>query len=269
MFAGAVHAASERPGPMVSVNCAALPGELAESELFGYERGARSQARERKAGIIHQADGGTLFLDEIGDTPFSTQAKLLRFLESSEVLPLGASRATRMNVRVLAATSSLEANGEIPGLRNDLAARLAAEAVVLPPLRARAEDVGALASYFLRQAGAPSLTAAGFLALCLHDWPNNVRELRRVLNEAAVLAAGTEAIGLDHLPSTLSARLGSSGKVKRRSPRSVPTREELTALLERHRGNIAEVARALDRQWAVVHRSVERYGLDPEQSRER
>jgi DNA-binding NtrC family response regulator len=265
VFAHAVHRASGRAGRMVAINCAALPAELVESELFGYERGAHSQARERKRGIVDQAAGGTLLLDEIGDMPPAAQAKLLRFLETSEFLPLGAATPTRLDVRILGATSHVESDGSIPGLRPELAARLGASAVVLPPLRARPEDLGTLAAHFLAQAGGPPLTASAFLALCLHDWPRNVRELERVLKEAAVLAAdgsGSGAVDLEHLPVALRTRLIVPASMKRRSPRPLPDRAELEALLAKHEGNVAKVARALDRQWAVVSRTLDRLGID-------
>jgi transcriptional regulator with PAS, ATPase and Fis domain len=264
VFARAVHGRSGRSGRLVAVNCAALPAELVESELFGYERGAHSQARERKRGIVDQAAGGTLFLDEIGDMPGAAQAKMLRFLETSEFLPLGATNPVRLDVRILAATSHIERDGTIPGVRPELAARLGASAIVLPPLRARPEDLGTLAFQFLGGDSGPKLTASAFLALCLHDWPKNVRELERVIKEAVVLAADADAVGLAHLPSVLTERLSVPASVKRRSPRPLPGREELEALLAEHEGNVARVARALDRQWAVVSRTLDRLGIDPE-----
>ena len=266
VFASAVHDLSARVGKLQAINCAALPTELVESELFGYERGAHSQARERKPGLIEQAEGGTLFLDEVGDMPTGAQAKLLRFLESLEVRPLGGLRAVKLNVRTIAATSHIEANGEIPGLRPDLAARLAAEPVSLPPLRARVEDIGALSAYFVRGTDPVALTPSAFLSLCLYDWPRNVRELQRVIRESRNMAVGAHAIDLEHLPPNLTGR-AAPARVKRRSPRPLPTREDLSVLLTQHRGNIAEVARVLDRQWAVVFRAVERYGLGTEGSK--
>jgi len=272
VYARALHQASGRPGRFVALNCAALPVDLVESELFGFVRGAHSQAAAGKPGLIEEAERGTLFLDEIGDMPPAAQAKLLRFLQEHEYVPLGGREARRLDVRVVGATSSLGPSPQAPGLRRDLLARFGAEPLVLPPLRARREDVGALARYFL---GRPrGLEVAAFLALCLHDWPGNVRELESVMHEAALYAGGKPEIGLADLPRAVRERVsvgagaGRSQPVPpRRSPRARPEPREIAALLEQHHGNVAEVARALDRQWAVVWRWILKSGLDVEKYR--
>jgi transcriptional regulator with PAS, ATPase and Fis domain len=271
VYARAAHEASGRSGPFVGVNCAAIPAELAESELFGYVRGAHSQAQHAKRGLVEHAEGGTLFLDEIGDMPTGVQAKLLRFAESGEMLPLGATRAVHVDVRLMAATSQPGPAGLAPGLRADLAGRLAAEPITLPPLAARREDIGPLISHFLSGEDR-RLAPAAFLALLLHDWPKNVRELARVIREAATFAGpgrdgAAAAIELAHLPAAIAQRLSTPARPRRRSPRPAPSREQIEALLSRHQGNVAEVARALDRHWAVVSRLLHRYGLDPDQWR--
>lgn len=312
VYAEAIHKASGRAGPLVPVNCAALPGELVESELFGYVRGAHSQANQTKRGLIEEAEGGTLFLDEIGDMPQTAQAKLLRFLQSREIVPLGSTRPRRVDVRVLAATSRPGGGNGSPGLREDLIGRMGAAAFTLPPLRTRREDLGVLMHHFTRQAAggvAPALDAGTFLALCLYPWPRNVRELKKVVETAVLLAAGAPEVGLLHLPEELAQLVsgdgitnptdpvsgefseGSSGGSevrfppadsapttdaagahalppdRRRSPRPLPRRDELVALLTAHQGNVSEVARALDRHWKVIKRALDRHGLEADRFR--
>jgi transcriptional regulator with PAS, ATPase and Fis domain len=265
VHARAIHQASGRSGKFVGINCAAIPSELVESELFGYARGAHSQAAQAKRGLIEQAEGGTLFLDELGEMPRGAQAKLLRFLQERELLPLGSAQARRVDVRVVAATGHLEWEQQRPALRRDLLMRLGTEPIVLPALRERPEDIGALAKHFLGAQAVPFDNRA-FLALCLHDWPGNVRELQKVVREALIFSEGKGPITLEHLPRALGARFaapapGAPGQ--RRSPRQAPSREELEQLLEEHGGSVADVARALDRRWAVVWRIMKRHGLDP------
>ncbi len=170
VYAHAMHEASGRKGRFVAVNCAAIPRELVESELFGYVRGAHSQALSPKTGIIEDAEGGTLFLDEIGDMAPELQTKLLRFTQDRLLIPVGGTRARRIDARILAATSRTapptQSGGS--GLRADLAARLGAEAIRIPPLRERIEDLGALVSYMLGR-GERRLRAGGVSgALPLH-----------------------------------------------------------------------------------------------------
>jgi len=272
VYARAVHRASGRPGRFVALNCAAIPTDLVESELFGFVRGAHSQALAGKSGLIEEAEQGTLFLDEIGDMPGPAQAKLLRFLQEHEYLPLGGRETRRMDVRIIGATSSLAPSAQAHGLRRDLLARFGAGPVVLPPLRERREDLGALVRHFLGQPGGPfrPLEAGAFLALCLHDWPQNVRELENVIREALLYSEGKPEIRLADLPRGLRERVTvDEGKpaARRRSPRARPDKAEIETLLERHKGNVAEVARDLDRQWAVVWRWILKSGLDVEKYR--
>jgi transcriptional regulator with PAS, ATPase and Fis domain len=277
-FARAIHKASGRWGKFVAINCPALPGSLIESELFGYVRGAHSQASRDKVGLIDEAEHGTLFLDEFAEIPSEVQAKLLRFLEDRDVMALGATKRRRVDVRILAAT-----NRDVGALRQDIAARLGPEPIRLPPLRNHPEDIAALASYFLRDRDGMTVDVQAFQALCLHDWPDNVRGLRKVLGRAAELVAaqGKTVIGPEHLPEGLGQRVrppssapapaSSAGaephRMTRRRPRAAPTREELAALLERHDWVVAQAAREIDRDHAVVWRWIKRYGLDAERDR--
>src|SRR5204862_8357756 len=151
VYATAVHTTSGRTGKLVAVNCAAIPKELFESELFGYEKGAHSTAQGRKSGLIEAASGGTLFLDELGDMPLELQSKLLRFLQDKRFTPLGGTRVIEADVRVIAATSrmALDKGGH---LQEAMLGRLRAQPIALPPLRERVKDIGRLAAFLLEQA---------------------------------------------------------------------------------------------------------------------
>jgi DNA-binding NtrC family response regulator len=269
VYARAIHEASGRTGRFVAVNCAAIPRELVETELFGFARGAHSEARESKPGLIDEADGGTLFLDEIGEMSPELQSKLLRFVQDRMLTPVGGTLPRKIDARILAATNRLPAqgrSGEI-GLRLDLVARLGAEPLRLPPLREHIEDVAALAGHFLRGSDR-QLTPPALRALHLHGWAGNVRELEKVLQEAQVLARGAPAIDLDHLPSRLNG-VQRSPPVPAARPRPSPTGAELEELLRRHKGNMTHVARELQRQPALVYRWVQRFKLDPDAYREK
>jgi transcriptional regulator with PAS, ATPase and Fis domain len=305
VFASAVHTASGRAGKLVAVNCAAIPKELVESELFGYEKGAHSTAQQRKTGLVEAANGGTLFLDEIGDMPLELQSKLLRFLQDKRFSPLGSTRVIEADVRFVAATSRAVEKGR--HVQEALLGRLGAQPIVLPPLRDRVEDVGRLAAHFLAQAGDErGFEPEAFHALLLHTWPLNVRELGKVITEASVLSRGASAIGLEHLPDAVTAQLqvetdeiddgqppqpdlddthidlapaaatadpessrvrefaapAPTSRLEKRTRRPAPTAEELTTLLARFSGSVAQVARHLNRQYAVVWRCIQRYGID-------
>ncbi len=205
LFARELHAASGRRGTFAAVNCAAIPGTLLESELFGYKRGAFSGADRDKVGIVKSADGGTLFLDEIGDMPLEAQAKLLRVLQSKEIIPVGATSPERVDVRIVCAThrnlSTLQTEGRF---RGDLYARLNEYSIVLPPLRERKEDVYALVKAFLAKSGRPDLGVSfPFMTGLLHyDWPFNVRELEATIKRAVALTDGT-VLAADHLTDAI------------------------------------------------------------------
>jgi transcriptional regulator with PAS, ATPase and Fis domain len=279
VYAQAMHAASGRNGPFVAINCAAVPVELVESELFGYARGAHSQASQSRPGLLANAEGGTLFLDEIGDMPPGAQAKLLRFLQTRSFQPLGTSTPRTLDVRVLAATTRAEQDGSGEGLRGDVAGRLGAEPLIIPPLRHRPEDLGALVARFLAtspgaaggRSGTRRIDAAAFAALLAHSWPQNVRELEKVIRQAALFAEDSGAIRLEHLP--MRVREGGAAEPEeaepdarpdgaRRPRRPMPDRDALVQLLERYRGNVADVARHLDRHWGVVQRALTKHRID-------
>jgi transcriptional regulator with GAF, ATPase, and Fis domain len=205
-----VHRGSPRcQGPFVALNCAALPEQLLESELFGYERGAFTGAHVARAGKIEQAAGGVLFLDEVGEMTPPVQAKFLRVLQEREFQRLGGSRTIRADVRVIAATNrEPRAAMERGSLREDLYYRLSVFEIALPPLRQRREDILVLADAFLQEVGASVGRPAAGLSedarerLLGHTWPGNVRELRNAIERAVILCEGGLVTG-EHLPITI------------------------------------------------------------------
>jgi DNA-binding NtrC family response regulator len=195
LVARACHQSGARAkAPFIEINCAALPAHLIEGELFGFEKGAFTNAHARKIGLIEAADGGTLFLDEIAELDLSLQAKLLRVIENLRVRRLGALADRQVNVRIVAATNrDLEEQVQRGHFRADLMYRLKVFQIHIPPLRARLDDLPLLASHFLAQLasryGRPELSmdASALAALAAHDWPGNVRELRNVLERAVLM----------------------------------------------------------------------------------
>jgi transcriptional regulator with PAS, ATPase and Fis domain len=211
LIARALHSGSPRRGqPFVPVNCAAIPEELLESELFGHVRGAFTGARNARAGMFQLSDGGTIFLDEIGDMPFLLQAKLLRVLQDKQIRPVGSDRAQKINVRVIAATNkNLEKAVEKGAFREDLFYRLQVIPIHVPPLRARRSDIPLLLQHFLEKtnrkyARSAQLTPEAMVHLWEYDWPGNVRELENIIERLVVLSE-TGAIGVEHLPSSIRA----------------------------------------------------------------
>jgi transcriptional regulator with PAS, ATPase and Fis domain len=260
IHAEALHRASGRPGLFVTINCAAIPDNLLESELFGYARGAHSTAARPKAGLLEQAERGTIFLDELGEMPASSQSKLLRFLQSRQVLSLGSTQPRSLDVRVVAATQrGTTSSSGLRGVREDLAARLGPAPVTLPPLRDRIEDVGALAHHI---GGRLRFEPEAYLSLYLHQWRGNVRELGKVLEVARAYAGPGEAVLREHLPPELAAHLGTAA-IPEAVRRQRPSLEELHALLSRHHGRVARVARELGRQRTLVWRWLREHRLKP------
>ncbi|MBF0187249.1 MAG: sigma 54-interacting transcriptional regulator [Magnetococcales bacterium] len=210
LFAHAIHASSPRAGePFITINCAALPDSLAESELFGHARGSFTGAVADREGRIQAAHGGTLFLDEVGELTPVVQAKLLRFLETGEVQPVGVNRPVTANVRVVAATHrDLFQRVREGQFREDLYYRLNVVPVTVPPLRERSRDVEMLLEHFLKsladkhQVAVPRLDAACRSTLLNHSWPGNVRELRN-LCERLVILHPAEIVRSEHLPEEL------------------------------------------------------------------
>lgn len=259
-----------REKPFIELNCAALPAQLLESELFGYERGAFTDARERKLGLVETAEGGTLFLDEIGDMELAMQAKILKLLEERTVRRLGSVREQRVNVRIVAATHRpLEQRVRDGLFRADLYFRLRVVELALPPLRARGEDIVLLARDFVGQHAlrygrtAPVLTANAERVLLQHAWPGNVRELRNVLEQAVLLCQG-DHIDAAHL--TLLSLAHSAGALAAPADNEAPTlpnleRAALVRALEQTAGNVSRAARVLGVSRDTLRYRIDKYGL--------
>ncbi len=269
LLARAYHALSGRKGEFVAVNCGALPDTLVQSELFGYRKGAFSGAGEDRPGLIRGAEGGTLFLDEIGELPLASQASLLRVLQEREVLPVGATRPIKVDLRLIAATNrDLERAVREGAFRADLLARLSGLRLRLPPLRERPEDLGLLLALLLRRhvpgGQALAVTPEAARALFHHDWPRNVRELEHCL--ALAVALSPQRLGREHLPAQLREGLAGPRMERAAGEPSTPERERdaLLALLREHRGNVSRIAQALNTSRAQVHRLFKRHGLTPE-----
>lgn len=269
-----LHRASGRRGDFSAVNCAAIPANLVESELFGYRRGAFSGADRDKPGLFRLAHGGTLLLDEIGELPLDAQAKLLRAIERKEVFPLGATSAETTDVRVVCATNRDLRHGVTTGtFRGDLLGRLAEVEIRLPPLRERKEDLFQLVVALLARHHRPELRPSlSFMIGALHyDWPLNVRELEACIKRAVALAPGP-ALTAEHLPETVQAGMVHYGELSTEQesiPRTrmasgslVPTAEELRSILVRHHGNVTAVSRELGKERMQIHRWLRRYGIN-------
>ncbi len=280
LVANAIHAASRRSGkPIVSVNCAAIPRDLVESEMFGHERGAFTGAVDRRMGRFELADGGTLFLDEVGDLNLEAQAKLLRVLETGEIQRLGAERIQRVDVRVVAATNQRLDQAVAAGtFREDLYFRLNVFPIELPPLRHRLDDLPALVSHLasrLRAHQAPVFTSEALALLASYDWPGNVRELANVIERLAIIS-GPEvdaasvrqvlprATGRHDGPTTGEMPVATLADLQGRSLSNLLDDYERALVREalgRAGGNVAEAARALQTDRANLYRRMKRLGL--------
>jgi DNA-binding NtrC family response regulator len=269
LVARALHFNSPRAKkPFVAVNCAAIPDTLLESELFGYKRGAFTDARADRPGMFVEADGGTIFLDEIGDLTPALQAKLLRVLQEKEIRPLGAARPEKVDVRVLSATNRDLAQRMTEGaFREDLFYRLNVIEVVLPPLRDRAEDVLPLAEHFLGEAAARTgkriitFTQAALKILLAYPWPGNVRELENVV-ERAVALAESDQITPEDLPSQVRERRSSdvlAGALARGLTLSELEREYISRVLQAEGGNKTRAAQRLGLDRKTLYRKLEEY----------
>jgi DNA-binding NtrC family response regulator len=264
-----VHRLSGRRGPFVAVNCAAIPENLAESELFGHAAGAFTGAIQRTEGLFVAAEGGTLFLDEVGELPTSVQPKLLRALAGREVRAVGRAEARIVDVRVVAATHRALSE---PAFRADLYARLAGWTVAIAPLRERRDDVLRLAHRSLQASGScVTLSAGAAEALCLYDWPRNVRQLEQVIAAATVRAHAEGVIRPAHLPEEIGRPLTArAGETVRAEPPlellvsrdSIPGETELRVVIERLGGNLARVATYFGKDRRQIYRWIERLGID-------
>jgi len=268
LLARALHAASaRRERPFVTLNCAAIPETLLESQLFGYRRGAFTDAREDRAGVLQEAEGGTVLLDEIGDMPLALQAKVLRLLQNREIHPLGAAAPVTVDVRLVAATHrDLEALCAEGRFRRDLYYRLNVLPVRVPPLRERLEDLVPLAGHFLavhgRTTGREGVTLSleAMELLRRHAWPGNVRELENAILRALVIGSG-RAIGPEDLPEHIRpARAGAEGERVRLL--AEVEKEQVLRALRAVGGNKAAAARLLGLDRKTLYRKLEQYGVE-------
>jgi DNA-binding NtrC family response regulator len=274
LLAGAIHGGGPRAtGPFVDVNCAAIPGALLEAELFGFERGAFTDARQAKAGLFQTAHRGTLFLDEVGLLPEGLQAKLLKVLEEQTVRRLGSTRSEAVDVWLIAATSeNLDEAVRAHRFREDLYHRLAVVTLELPPLRERGDDVFRLAEHFLRGAcedyglAAKVLSTEARAALHAYSWPGNVRELANVIERVALLSdATTVTAGTLALPSPrVRAGPALSGAEARREAVEAEAEAERSRVLEALqavRWNVSRAAARLGIPRTTLRYRMEKLGL--------
>jgi two-component system nitrogen regulation response regulator NtrX len=282
LVARAIHEASpRRDRAFIEVNCAAIPSELIESELFGHMKGSFTGAFADRVGKFELADGGTLFLDEVGDMSLSAQAKVLRVLQEGMVTRIGASKPVQADVRVVAATNKdLEEEIGDGRFREDLYYRLNVVPISVPPLRERLEDVPALVEHFVTTlsggAGvAPRpVTPDAIKALQRRSWPGNVRELRNAVERLLILAAGKQISGGDVerlLPATDAGVAAGLTPEVGRAPtfehfKQDAERSFLLSKLREHGWNVAETARTLDMPRSNLYKKIEKYQLTREDS---
>jgi two-component system, NtrC family, nitrogen regulation response regulator NtrX len=273
LVARAIHALSgRREAPFVEVNCAAIPEELIESELFGHERGAFTGAVARRRGKFETADGGTLFLDEIGDMSLKTQAKVLRALEEQVVERVGGREPIKVDVRVIAAS-----NRDLPefiargGFREDLFYRLNVIPIEVPPLRHRRDDIPALIEHFIAVFSAENgkrlktMSAEALAYFLAYDWPGNVRELRNMVERLVIMTMG-DVIGPDDLPAPLrpkEAAAGVEGPRSLKDARDGFERAYILAELRANDWNMTRTAERLGIERSHLYRLIKKYGITP------
>ena len=279
LVARTLHDKSARAaGPFVTLNCAAIPGELIESELFGHEKGSFTGAAQRHIGKFEQAHRGTLFLDEIGDMPLALQTRLLRVLEQSEVERIGGDKPVAVDVRVVVATHrNLEEMVEAGSFRRDLYHRVVVFPITLPPLRARREDIPALVDYLARQISSQNgwkpmpFTPEAIEVLRGWSWPGNIRELRNIVERLLLLAgetvdAATVAMALPQkggvAAGTGEGLGGSTGTGALADRVAAFERATLLAELERHQGHITNTAKALGLERSHFYKKCQQVGID-------
>jgi two-component system nitrogen regulation response regulator NtrX len=276
LVAAAIHRGSRRAKrAFVAVNCAAIPRELVESELFGHERGAFTGATERREGRFALADGGTILLDEVGDLSLEAQAKLLRVLETGELQRVGAERTERVDVRLLAATNRQLSQAVGTGnFREDLFFRLNVFPIELPPLRDRLEDLPALVAHLaarVKPVGTPTFTTEAVACFAAYRWPGNVRELANLVERILIISGGAKEIGAEQVMAVLPEAGGPGARV---SGPMVATpglplsdaldeyeRQLIRGAMAKAGGNVAEVARILQTDRANLYRRMRRLGL--------
>jgi transcriptional regulator of acetoin/glycerol metabolism len=274
LVAGLIHRASGRSGPLVAVNCAALPAHLVESELFGHERGAFSGAEAARPGLFRCARGGTLFLDEVGELPVDMQAKLLRALDTRSIRPVGGATEAPVDIRVIAASNRDLAGEASEGVfRPDLYARLAELVVELDGLRDRPEDLEPLWRHFVAELGQGAVvepSGAAFEAMALHSWPFNVRELRQLVRSALLLEPQGGELSVDDLPPSMRPPRPEPAAGPARpaaalvAPGETPSAGQLRRLVEEYGGSVKEIASFLGKDRKQIYRWLRRYHIEPD-----
>ena len=268
LLARAIHAASNRAGkPFMAINCAAIPEQLLESELFGYAKGAFTGAATAQQGLFQAADGGSLFLDEIGDMPLSLQAKLLRVLQDSAVRPVGSTQSVNVDVRIISATHrNLDQMRADRTFREDLFYRLNVVALKLPSLAERREDIPLLATHFLKKIAAryrkpvPTLAPDAQAAILAAPWPGNVRQLENLLEQAVALST-TNVIPLSLIRHSLDD--DAAPLVSFESARKTFERDYLVRILKLTAGNAAQAAQMAGRNRTEFYKLLQRHNLEP------
>ncbi len=275
LVAHAIHALSQRAAePFIEVNCAAIPEELIESELFGHIKGSFTSAHEDKIGKFQKADGGTLFLDEVGDMSLRTQAKVLRSLEEQRFEPVGGPGSVQVDVRVVAATNkNLEEEIEHGNFREDLFYRLNVIPFAVPPLRDRREDIPLLADFFLREFTTAygrkpkELTPEAYRVLGEYHWPGNVRELKNLIERIVILNPQVR-VDARHIPLAGTRkpqdrpldRFGSLQEV-----REAAERDYILRKLEETAGNVTRTAELLGLERSNLYRKMKTLGIGPKE----
>jgi len=274
LVARAVHEHSKRAdGPFVKLNCAAIPSELIESELFGHEKGAFTGATQQRRGKFELADGGTLFLDEVGDMNPNAQAKVLRVLQENELERVGGGETIKVDVRVVAATNKdLQAEIGAARFREDLYYRLAVVPIELPPLRARREDIPQLAQHFLEQVCADNdrrlktIASSAMTLIMQHDWPGNVRELKNVVERLAILTGDaemiTEADVAEALPRVKAVKADFARGTPFKDLVAAAEREIIVAALEANDHHVSNTARELQLERSHLYKKMRALGID-------
>ena len=274
VLARTLHEASPRGrAPFVAINCGAMPEQLLESELFGHEKGAFTDAKQAQQGLLRSAEGGTVFLDEIGDMPFALQVKLLRVLQEREVRPVGAQRALPVDVRIISATHRNLAESIASGhFREDLYYRLAVVTLALPALRERPEDIAPLARHFLdaiaqrSECRAKVYAPEALEALCGHDWPGNIRQLSNVVEQNVALTRG-HVVSRQAVDKALATQSGGRDRAATLQPlaeaRDAFVRDYLIQLLRISEGNVSRSARIAHRNRTEFYKLLNRHDIDP------
>lgn len=275
LVAREIHKQSGRSGNFIQLNCAALPKELIESELFGYEKGAFTGAHKRKIGLIEEAESGTLLLDEVGDMAAETQAKVLRVLQENEFTRVGATKSQKFDVRIVSATNKdLQAEIANGAFREDLYFRLNVIPINVPPLRERKEDIPDLVRHFLTLYGAKNgkrprrLSPEAMRVMASYAWPGNIRELRNILERLSIMTQGNEieAAEVRGVLGMLSDAKSPQNTIqKHHAPLKVQLANFEASILQNsfneYNGNVSRMAVALETDRANLYKKLQKYGI--------